>query len=480
MEFKHRLSKFIINFIKAEYLMWKSFFYALLFLGISCFTYANMIESFDQVVSDLVFDDQEVVEITEDTIVINVDQLEDLIEEVNRSKFFSSERERIKIWFVNNTNPLPGNGSYRNPFNTLLAAQEASKKGDIIFVFPGDNTTKGMDQGFIMKKDQRLLGAGVHHRIDFPDKKLFVRAPSTTLPRITNTSGSVVILANSCEVSGFNIVDIVNGDGILGGDPNSAGPQTRGIKNTIIKKNVIGTFRHDQNLVLNGAIYLPNCRGKLVIQHNYILNVLATVQASGTGIHLLNANFPISSHVTIRKNIVSNTGSTGIILSHRSPKGKVKADIEDNIVFNIGQVGDAIFIGTEGMNAGGHLCAEIKKNFCQNVHAGFDLHLQSSGKSHVKAQVKGNVVARSATLESGGFLPGFSASSLDSSYLCLKLVKNFSELGYEFNQLGTSHFKLELPHKNLGLPFTVNGKVKTVHSGKCNCEHSSSGLHLAR
>ena len=348
---------------------------------------------FYQVISDQLFDDQELQDVSEDTIVVNIDQVENLIDEWNRVKFSNSKR--VKIWFVNNTNPHPGNGSYKNPFNTLLAAQDASKKGDIIFVFPGYNTTSGMNQGFVMKNDQRLLGSGIKHRIDFPEKKLIVRAPSTTLPRITNSNGNVVILANSCEVSGFDIVDITNGDGILGGDANTAGPQSVGIKNTVIRKNFIGTFKNDQSLlVLNGAIYLPNCTGKLVIQENFILNILAVDQVSGTGIRLFNSNVSITSDVTIKKNIVSNTGSTGIILSHSSPEGKVKALVEENIVFNIGQVGDAIFIGTDGSDAGGDLCVEIKKNFCQNVHAGFDLHLQSSGSADVNAQVKENIVAR--------------------------------------------------------------------------------------
>jgi hypothetical protein len=420
----------MLNLIQGRYLMWKFILGAILFLNASCFAYSNFTKFPNQVISEQLFVDQEREDTSEDTIVINIDQVEDVIEELNHARFCKSNK--VKIWFVDNTNPLPGNGSHKNPFNTLLAAQVASKEGDIIFVFPGDNTTKGMDQGFVMKDDQRLLGAGIHHRIDFPKKKLIVLAPSTTLPRITNTSGSVVILANSCEVSGFNIVNITNGDGILGGDPTPGNPQIFGIKNTVIRKNFIGTFGRDQNIVLNGAIYLPNCTGKLVIQQNYILNVLSIVQESGTGIRLLNTNVPVSSRVTITGNIVSNTGSTGIILSHSSPKGKVKAIIEDNTVFNIGQVGDAIFIGTQGITSGGLLCADIKNNFCQNIHAGFDLHLQSSGRAYIRAKVRENVIARSAMLETG-FLPGFSASSLNSSHICLTLVENFSEMGYELN-----------------------------------------------
>lgn len=451
--------------------MWKSIVYTLLFLSTSCFAHAYFTELPGSITPEqlLVGDEQE--ELTEDSIVITVDQLEDMVDEMNRAKL--SREKRVKIWFVNNTNLNAGNGSYKNPFNTLLAAQQASKKGDIIFVFPGDNTTKGMDQGFIMKKGQRLLGAGVNHRIDFPHRKLVVHAPSTTLPRITNTNGSVVILANSCEVSGMNIVNITKADGILGGDPNPNAPQTLGIKNTTIRKNVIGTFERDQSLVINGAIYLPNCQGKLVIEKNYILNVLGATEniGQGQGIRIHNRNLQVSSQVSIKKNIVSNVGATGIALLHNSPIGKVKASVEDNVVFNIGQIGSGYVIGTDSVNAGGMLCVEIARNFCQNVFSGFNLLVQSTGNAHVKAQVIDNILARSALLDSGDFLPGFTGASFDSSHFCLKLVDNFTEFGYQLLQLNNSTFKLEPLHKNLGLPFTTSGVIKHVRCGKCNCEH---------
>lgn len=457
--------------------MWKSIVYTLLFLSASCFAHAYFTELPDSVTLQQFFAADEQEELTEDSIVVTIDQLEDIVEELNRAKL--PIKKRVKIWFVNNTNPKPGNGSYKNPFSTLLAAQKASKKGDIIFVFPGDNTTKGMDQGFIMKNGQRLLGAGVHHRIDFPQKKLIIHAPSTTLPRITNTNGSVVILANSCEVSGMNIVNIKNADGILGGDPNPDDPLTLGVKNTIIRKNFIGTLgSFDHSVVVNGAIYLPNCQGKLIIQKNYILNVIGAIEniGQGQGIRLHNRNLPVSSHVIIKKNIVSNISATGIALVHNSPKGKVKALVSDNIVFNIGQIGNGFSIGTDRPNAGGLLCVKVIKNFCQNIHAGVNLLVQSTGTASVKAQVIDNLLTRSGVLDSGMTLPGFTGAAFDDSYFCLKLVKNFSEFGYQLAQLNRSTFKLEPLHKNLGLPFTISGIIKRVHAGKCSCEtsHESS------
>lgn len=449
--------------------MWK-LIVAFFFLSVSCF--ANFDQFPHQPLIDQWLADLEFEETDENTVFVNADQLEGMFAELTRAKCPRSKRTRIL--FVDNLNPKAGNGSYKNPFNTLLAAQNASKKGDVIFVFPGDNTTKGMDQGFVMKDCQRLLGAGVHHKIDFPEKKLIVHGPSTTLPRITNTNGSVIILANSCEVSGINIVNITNGDGILGGD-SALIPQTPGIKNTLISKNVINTLRRDHNVPLNGAINLPNCRGKLVIQNNFIYNIVVEDNhLLGKGIRVFNFGVPISSHVTIKKNIVSNVDSSGIYLSHNSPKGKVKAIVRENLVFNVGNPADGIAVGTESTEAGGKVCLLVKKNFSQNINIGSNIHVQSSGTARVRAIVENNVCALSGNL--GAPNPGILASSLNESMLCLRLVKNFTEFGYTLTQLDTSHFKLEPLHKNLGLPFTINGAIDRVHSGKCDCEHSKEEL----
>lgn len=431
----------IIDHLSWGEIMWKLLLSATLFLSASCFAY-----------NDFGIIHEQEFEKSENRMVVVVDQIEDLISDLNRS----SSSKPVKIWFVNNTNPNPGNGSFKNPFNTLLAAQFASEEGDIIFVFPGNNTTTGMDQGFVMKDRQRLLGAGVDHEIDFSKKKLIVQASSTTLPLLTNsTNGNGVTLADSCEVSGFHILNIRGGDAILGGDNNPVTPQTPGIKSTLIVKNIISNMN-----VLNGAIYLPNCTGKLVIKDNLIFNIQPI--NSRTGIQILNENLHVTSHVIIKKNVVSNNAFTGITVSHNSPSGSVRATVEDNIVFNIGTQGDGIFVGTQGAAAGGKVCAEIENNLCQNVVA-HDLNIQSSGSAHVKAKIKENTLLVST-------LQGFIATALDSSHLCLKLVKNISDNGYFLNQMDLSKFKLEPLKGNIGLPFTTSGTIIDVAADKCSCD----------
>ena len=109
----------------------------------------------------------------------------------------------ITVYFVDNTSS--SDGTFEDPFPTLLEAQTASASGDFIYVFQGDGTTTGMDAGIILKSDQEFLGSGVNH--DIVTKKGTFTIPSSTSgnPTITNLAGSAVTLASGVTVRGFNI-----------------------------------------------------------------------------------------------------------------------------------------------------------------------------------------------------------------------------------------------------------------------------------
>ena len=101
--------------------------------------------------------------------------------------------------FVNNTSG--SNGTIEDPFPTLVQAQNASKPGDIIYVFPGDGTTMGYDAGIRLKDFQRLHGAS------FPLTLVGATIPaqSKKMPTITNLAGSGVTLADNSIVTGVTI-----------------------------------------------------------------------------------------------------------------------------------------------------------------------------------------------------------------------------------------------------------------------------------
>ena len=115
--------------------------------------------------------------------------------------------------FVDNTSHSLG--TYESPYPTLALAQANSGAGDIIYVFPGDGTTTGMDAGIILKYNQKFWGSGIAHSIRTSQGNIIIPAHSSTLPKMTNISGNGITLASINEVSGIVLTD-VSDNGIFG------------------------------------------------------------------------------------------------------------------------------------------------------------------------------------------------------------------------------------------------------------------------
>lgn len=112
-------------------------------------------------------------------------------------------------------------GTFESPYPTLLDAQENSAPGDIIYVFPGNGTTDGMNDGIILQNQQKLWGSGVAHTLATNLGTILIPPLTADAPQISNMSGSTVSLALNNEVSGFTI-NAPGGDGIYGDEPGSA------------------------------------------------------------------------------------------------------------------------------------------------------------------------------------------------------------------------------------------------------------------
>jgi hypothetical protein len=104
--------------------------------------------------------------------------------------------EEVRFVFVNNAVPLDGDGSFERPFNHLREAEEHSSSGDVIYVLPGDGTSKNMDEGINLKENQMFVSSAVNLEIDG------VVIPAITpgqRPTITNRPGLPII--TSCDKS---------------------------------------------------------------------------------------------------------------------------------------------------------------------------------------------------------------------------------------------------------------------------------------
>jgi len=124
--------------------------------------------------------------------------------------------------FVDNTSS--SNGTYESPYHTFTQAQDRSSSNDIIYVFPGDGTTTGMDSGILLKANQKFWGSGTSHLIQTSQGAVTIPLQSASSPIITNTNidteGNAITLATNNAISGFTIASASN-DAIHGTDPQS-------------------------------------------------------------------------------------------------------------------------------------------------------------------------------------------------------------------------------------------------------------------
>lgn len=119
--------------------------------------------------------------------------------------------------FVDNTSH--SNGTYESPYPTLGLAQTNSGPNDVIYVFPGDGTTTGMDSGITLQANQKFWGSGVNQLIQTTAGTISIPAQSSSSPTITNTNidtdGNAITLAPNNSISGFTITSALN-DAIFG------------------------------------------------------------------------------------------------------------------------------------------------------------------------------------------------------------------------------------------------------------------------
>ena len=115
-----------------------------------------------------------------------------------------------RVWYVKNDASAGGLGGSADPFDTLAEAETASVAGDTIFVFEGDGTTTGEDQGITLKNNQKLLGEGYGLSVDVAlngNAAPAVLVAAGTKPKIENTSGDGVTAADltGVEIRGLDI-----------------------------------------------------------------------------------------------------------------------------------------------------------------------------------------------------------------------------------------------------------------------------------
>lgn len=258
------------------------------------------------------------------------------------------------FWFVDNTSH--SQGTFESPFPTLIAAQDASRSGDVIYVFPGDGTSQGLDAGIVLKNHQYLFGAGISHRLPTTTGGMLIPAQAIAWPSLTAAIGSpVVTVANNNTISGFQIA--ADGNGAINGSY-CIGSSSAATKNLSVTSNIL-TANH------GAAGILPNQpSGKVTISNN---TIQSSDQQGTYGIYL--AQMSGEGSYKVENNLISNFQSD-VIFFPDVPSGTAIAIL----ALNQSQV-RAIVSNNQIAGCTGH---------------GIDFHAFGTGNPHLAGIIQGN------------------------------------------------------------------------------------------
>lgn len=273
-------------------------------------------------------------------------------------------------------------GTFEEPYSTLSDAQNASNSGDIIYVFPGDGTSTGMNGGIVLKNNQKLWGSGVSHALDTNLGAITIPNYTDNTPQITNSAGVTIALAKNNQVSGFFIIDS-NDYAIYGVNPG-------------IVQILSSTFLNTAGAASVRCLYEGNATGSVDISDIVVIGggnrgvsigtadtstATATITNSyfsGTTnpIFTVSVNASALSAVVKDNTIYNNTGSVSFATDSSSLITQ-KYQMDQNIV--IGTTGDDGFELLISNNAVADLC--LKSNDFINNFRGVNISLQSPSSS---------------------------------------------------------------------------------------------------
>ncbi len=373
--------------------------------------------------------------------------------------------EPWQFWFVDNLSSSLG--TYESPFPLLAQAQNASSAGDIIYVFPGDGTTLGMNAGITLKNNQKLFGSGVKQTLATTRGSISIPAQSKAMPLITNTATNVVTLANNNEVSGVYLTSGVAGSSLIFGLSFS---NTSIHNNTFVSTASAGA---PQGILLTGSgnIFIANNH----MQGRAVGGSSVGVSTNGTANSQLNLTMTENTivgfdtaignsiksgnvfTVDIGNNRFSSNGVDACIVtfatlagSSRTLLGRIHDNICDNRKADPGTFGIYFNITTQ---LNGCLTVENNQVFGTATNG---LFLDSNGGGSFSTIVTNNILSNSG--------PALFTTTGAGTTLCLRLLNNQSPTGYQVtNTAGT--INLEPPVGNTGT-ITTSG-VTFVPENTC-------------
>jgi hypothetical protein len=231
----------------------------------------------------------------------------------------------IPVIYVDNTNSKPNpDGSKENPFPTLKQAEASSAIGKVIYVLPGDGTTKGYNQGIILKDSQTIGSPAVTFEAD----GIIFEGDGSPEPKITSSSGAVIAAANGCAIRGLNIIPNIDVDGITTTNSNNLVEITNNTILTsgsgkaivldspkaLISQNTLTMNDSSQGIVHSSLLPFTQTVN-LTIENNSFISTKTGYPEEFAYLNLDLSSSAVDSQVSFNQNIASQTKKNFILLS---------------------------------------------------------------------------------------------------------------------------------------------------------------------
>jgi hypothetical protein len=327
--------------------------------------------------------------------------------------------------FVDNTSNH-SDGTFEDPFATLLEAQAASAPSDVIYVFAGDHSSDGLDAGIILKDNQKLFGAGIDQRLTTTLGRVTIPSQQPGYPFLTAPGLTVITAANNNEISGLELLASHSTSGTIE-------IQLLNVNNASIHDNLFEVVGSQTAINLSGAAGDIDIRDNIfnltttnvnftqgivfldtVAQANYLIeqNQFYTPAGNTTPIHVTGAdfnsliiqnnlfqgealnsilgNFTGTGSLAIRRNLFTRTlnpvGQPDIMLTLLTPSMDV--DVLNNLWTNsVNLTGTSVQISTLGLPATEAACVTLIGNLSDLVTPAYVMIGGSSGPLIVEGAV---------------------------------------------------------------------------------------------
>jgi hypothetical protein len=303
-----------------------------------------------------------------------------------RQSIASSPITGLPLNFIVVDNVLgASDGTFEHPYATLLEAQENSSPGDVIYVFPGDGTSRGMNQGILLQNNQTFISAALPVTVETAFGTQEFPAQSSTYPLITNInpSGITVDADNTTGV-------IIEGFQIAGTDIGISGVNASSLQ---IAQNRFVSF-------LNTGIDVTLSSNATIEQNSFVSPLGIGIDAtSSTSATVQQNNF----NASLTTGIVG-TSSTNFLLSQNdffsSLNVPISAEFSTNFTMQGNNFFGAITNPIDGSNSTNFTANQ--NLFSSFLNSGFNL-----GGSLGNLSITGNTLfSNGQALSIGNGIPG--------------------------------------------------------------------------